>query len=699
MLSFGAWTRVFAQDSSVVGRTLTVADVPFTIVGIAPPRFRGAAWEARDDMQLWLQLSNYRHLFPGRASDSPLLYAIGRLQPGVTRAAADAAVKRVAERLASERPLARAPDASSASHASDATDASDAARDPSVDVVPLLADNLEPGFESSARFVKLAFAVLGLLTLLVTCANLGALQTGLALARRREIAIRLSLGGQRTRVVRQLVTESFMLSLLAALGAVALTMALLRTILGIVGTFSFELVFDGTVIGFAFGVALAAGLLFGLSPALHATRVGIAGVLKESATALAGRRARLQRQLVVGQIALTQPLAVCVAAIVLVGIADYRNNPPNAHGASIIQLRLASVGAPEKGGGAVGDASMARTRERLQADRIVERLREVPGVTNVAWVPNGAAIGVDAFRRLDGAPRGAGASDPFYLAGRAATPGYLELVGTPIVLGRDLQSGDTSAVGAKALPMIIGDDMARALWGNASPIGRRVTRADGTEPLTLEVVGVYKRNAVAKGHTRNPFPVVLPPDPRLANGASTQLLLLRTTMPSDRMMPTLRSIVRDVAPRAAIVELRTLAALEEEERFVLWSALALFSSAGLVVLLLCALGLYAVVAFDVGQRTSEIAVRMAIGARAREIVRHFASDGLRLTMIGVALGLPLSLLGLHLLLSLAPSVPDINLTAVMAVVAIGVSAVALAASWIPASRAAEVDPAAVLRGE
>jgi putative ABC transport system permease protein len=175
--------------------------------------------------------------------------------------------------------------------------------------------------------------------------------------------------------------------------------------------------------------------------------------------------------------------------------------------------------------------------------------------------------------------------------------------------------------------------------------------------------------------------------------------MLRVSASAESVMPTIRGIVRDEAPRAAIMELRTLAALQDEERFVLWGAIALFSAGGLVVLLLCALGLYAVVAFAVGQRTGEIAVRMAIGARDRQIVRHFASDGLRLTIIGVVVGLPLSVFGLHQLMALAPDVPEVNVTLVMSVVAIGVLAVAGLASWIPASRAAEVDPAAILRRE
>ena len=686
VLSHAAWTRSFGQDPRIVGRTITLADIPFTIVGVAPPRFRGAAWEARDDMQVWLPQSSHGRVLPGVSSDAEQFLAIGRLRPGITREAASAAAGVVAGRITSDRE--RDPTLA----------ASSPGRDPSVEVAPLLADNLEPGFEANTRFVKLAFSVLGLLTLLVTCANVGSLQTGLALARRREIAIRMSLGAQRVRVVRQLVTESLLLSVLAAGGAVALTLALIRALLMIVGTFSIELVFDRTAVFFTFGVALMAGLLFGLSPALHATRSGVAGVIKDSAV-IAGGRARLQRRLVVAQIALTQPLAVCIATLVLIGITDYRENPPNPYAASIVQLRLASVGAREVAGGAASGDTAAPQRERLETERLVEAFRKVPGITHAAFVPDQAPINVEAFKLPGAGGRGSDAAEAFYLRGRAVMPGYLDLVGTPIVLGRDLEPADSAGFRANAVPIVIGDDMARSLWGQASPIGRRVERAAATEPMTLEVVGVYEVGAGALGHSGNPFTIYTPPDPQLASHAASRLVMLRASSPAEAVMPAIRGIVRDKAPRAAIMELRTLAALADEERFVFWGAIALFSTGGLVVLLLCALGLYAVVAFAVGQRTGEIAVRMAIGARARQIVRHFASDGLRLTTIGVALGLPLSVLGLRVLMSLAPDGPDVNLVLVMAVVAIGVLAVAGLASWLPASRAAEVDPAAILRRE
>ena len=688
VLSHVAWERSFAQEPAIIGRTITLGDVPFTIIGIAPPRFRGAAWEARDDMQVWLPFSSHVRVLPEIPDDAELFHAIGRLRPGTTREAAGAVAKVVSQRFTSTQ-------------RTDATDAASLlARDPSVEVAPLLADNLEPGAEGSLGFAKLAFSVLGLLTLLVTCANVGSLQTGLALARRREIAIRMSLGAHRGRVIRQLVTESLLISLLSGVGAVAVSLVLIRTLLGIVGSFSFELVVDRTVIGFTFGVALLAGVLFGLSPALHATRVAIAGVLKDSAGAIAGGRGWLQRGLVVAQIAFTQPLAVCVATLVLIGITQYRENPPNPHGERIVQLRLASVGAGTTIGDAVTVTPATAERERAETERLVEAFRRVRGITHAAFIPSRASINFEAFTLSDGALASSGDdAASFYLLGRAAMPGYLDLIGTPVVLGRDLGAADTAGFRANTIPIVIGDDMARSLWGDASPVGRRVQRANATQPLTLEVVGVYKEEVGAKGHSRNPFTIIVPPDPRLVAQAASRLFMLRVSSSAESIVPTIRGIVREEVPRATITELRTLAAVQDSERYMLWGAIALFSTAGLVVLLLCALGLYAVVAVAVGQRTAEIAVRIAIGARARQIVRHFASDGLRLTIVGVVVGLPLSVLGLRQLISLASDVPDVNVTLVITVVAISVIAVAGLASWLPASRAAEVDPAVILRRE
>ena len=682
VLSHAVWTRAFAEDPRILGRTITLNDVPFLVVGVTPPRFRGAYWESQDGLQVWLPVSSHRSVVPGVTSDAELFRAVARLRPGITRKAATGAVGVVAGRTVPD------PD-----RAQDQI-ASFLGRDPSADVAPLLAGNVAPGSEVQMRVGKLAFGVLGLLTLLVTCANVSTLQTGLALARRREIAVRMSLGASRFRVVRQLVTESLLLAVLAAGAAAGVSFAIFRTLLAISGHLSFDLVFDRTTLSFTVGIALAAGLLFGISPALHATRVAITGALSDSATSIAGGRARLQRGLVVAQIALTQPLAVCVGTLILLGLIQYRESPRNLYGEQIVQLQLGSAGAPQI---VIADAA-AREQERLETDRLVDALRQVPGITGVVQDPNRVLINPAAFTLPDAARAVSGDVEPFYLVGRAVMPGYLSLIGVPILLGRDVEPADTAAFRAGAVPVIIGDDMARSLWGTGNPIGRRVEKVAGAaERMILEVVGVYEAANDALGYSQDNFTIFLPSDPRPTSPA--RYIMLRTSASAETMMPVIRGVVRTEAPHAAITGLRTLASLEDEARFTLLRVIALFSTAGFVVLLLSGLGLYAVIAFAVGQRTGEIAVRVAMGARARQIVRHFASDGFRLSTVGIVLGLPFSILGLHWLLSLSPGLPDVSPTLVTVIVAIGVLGVSSAASWIPARRAAEVDPAAILRRE
>lgn len=684
VVSYAAWTRWFGDAPDILGQTLTLNGVPFSIAGVAPPRFRGAAWEARDDMQVWLSVSNRRRVFPEVSNKAEVFRAVGRLRPGVSLETAAAAVRVVADRSDTDTVRAAAPDAPLPERA------------PSADVVPLLADNLEPTFEENARTARLAFGVLGLLTLLVTSANVGGLQTGLALARTREIAIRMSLGAQRGEVVRQLLTESLLLATLASVVALGVVAGLIRLILTIFGTMSFDLVVDARTLVFTSGVALVAGLLFGLAPALHTTRVAIGGALQRGAGSISGGRARLQRALVVTQIALTQPLAVCLAWLVTLALFQYQQNPPTPDGQQIVRVRVGSVEAQEQ----AAASTAAGTSEQQETTRLVDALRQVPEITHAVFHPSRTRIVRDGFTLPEVAGTGAADAEPFYLVGEVVMPGYLDVVGVPIVLGRDLETTDSAAYTADAIPVIVGDDMAQRLWGEDNPIGQRVEQlAAAGAPVTLEVIGVYAREPDALGHARQPFTVFVPPDPRQLSTGTSRLVLLRTSSPGEAMMPTIREVVENEIPGATITELSTLASLESEERFILWGAVGLISTGGIIVLLLSALGLYAVVAFAVGQRTDEIAVRIAIGSGPGRIIRRFAADGLRLTTLGMVLGVPLGIAGIYGLLSLQPNAPAVGPAVVTATVAAGILGVAAVASWLPASRAARVDPAAILRRE
>jgi hypothetical protein len=347
------------------------------------------------------------------------------------------------------------------------------------------------------------------------------------------------------------------------------------------------------------------------------------------------------------------------------------------------------------------DASPASAAawERLRAPmrRLTERLPAVGGVeTMVTEWPGASPLGGYAVHPAD---RVAGASEETVrLRGERAEPGYLATLGILIQRGRDLAPADVAP--ARPHPaeasVVIGADLARALWAGADPVGRRLeaTSDSARGPRTLVVVGVIDDPLARFRPAGEEVRIYLPPD-------TTQIpraLLLRTTGAAASVLPAVRAVVSGAASDL-LADVHTLAEVQAEEERDLRVATAWISAAGGTALLLSAIGLYAVVAFAVGRRTREIAVRMSVGAPGGRIVRRFVADGLRLAALGLALGLPASLLGLAALPALDSDIPALATGPVAAIAAVGVIATALVAAWLPARRAAAVDPAVVLRAE
>ncbi|HEX7239451.1 MAG TPA: ABC transporter permease, partial [Longimicrobiaceae bacterium] len=663
VLGHAAWDQLFGRSPDVIGSTLTVNGVRVTVVGVAPERFTGArGLGGHSSFQLWMPLPARRLVVP----EPPGAFrAAGRLRPGVGPGAATAAVRVVAARTA-------------------ATDEEVRALDPSTDVVPLLAANGDPMFDQDVRLMSLSVGLLGLLVLLVACTNVSALLTGLATARRQEIAIRLSLGAARTRLIRQLLTESALLATAAGAAALGIVWTVLRAVTRLVPLLPFEMGITWPATAFTFGVALAVGILFGLSPALHATRLAVASALQDSGGAIAGARARLQRGLVVAQIAFTQPLVVLLAAVLLVVLGEYRPRSRNDFGDRLITLSLRLPA-----GSGTGQQLRATTA------RLADRLRATPGVEAavVDW-GGGAPLGAYVVHPGD---RVAGAlQSAIRLSGERAAEGHFRVMDIPLLRGREFAPGDAGSVESRTeAPVIVGADLARRLWAGADPVGRRLRAAgDSVKGAgTLVVVGVVDDPLAETRRAGEDYRVYLPPD----TGRVPASMLLRTAGAAQPLVPAVRSVLQEEAP-GMVARVRTLAEIEEEERRNFRLATGGVSAAGVMALLLSAVGLYAVVAFSVGQRTREIAVRIAVGARARQIARSFVADGLRLSALGLAFGLPLSLIGLRTLTTTLDGVPPVALGPVTAIAALGVGVVATAAAWIPARRAASVDPAVTLRG-
>jgi predicted permease len=668
VIGHAAWDRLFARNPSAIGSTILVNGVSITIVGVAPEKFVGTP--NYDGIQLWMPLSARRLLLPDEASS---FRVAARLRRGVTPAAASAAADAVARR--SIETLAEAK-----------------VVDPSADVVPLLSANNDPMFERDVKLMTAGVGLLGLLVLLVACTNVSGLLTGLATSRQHEIAIRLSLGAARSRLVRQLLTESALLAVIAGAGVVAVVWLVIRAVYVFGPALPFDLAIAWPETTFTFGLAVAVGVIFGLSPALHATRLGVAAALRDAADTIAAGRGRLQRSLVVAQVALTQPLIVLLVTVLLFVIEQAKPRPRNALADRLVGI---SVRYQASFDGTKPSAEKLR-RARANIGRLVATLERTPGIEGAAinWETR-PLEGPYVVHRDDRVP-GNGV-DAVELEAATAAPNHFDVTGVKFIRGRAFEPTDVSPPEANPaqIPAIIGASLARRLWGESDAVGRRLSAATDSTigARTLVVVGVIEDSNERPLKPTDEQPVYVPPDTTL----SPVSVIVRTSALGQTVVPALHETVQAVAPDMS-VRIRVLGEIADEYARTYWTITAALSAAGLTSLLLSAIGLYAVVALSVGQRTREIAVRMAVGARGGQIVQRFVNGGLRLSAVGLALGLPISLVGLSVLMDLLDNdIPRVPLGPVTVIAALAVLLVALTAAWIPARRAASVAPAEALR--
>jgi predicted permease len=549
----------------------------------------------------------------------------------------------------------------------------------------------QPGDDT--REMILAFTMImsiGVVILLVGWMNVSSLMVAAAVGRRHEIAVRLSLGASRARLLRQLVTESTLLAL--AGGALGLTLAWwMLTWQQKTEIDGVDILPDAWTVAFALGMALATGILFGLSPALHALRGGVAGALRDSgAAAGAGARSRLQRGFVVAQIALSQPLLVLLGAMLSLVVAGYAPIAPET------SRRVVAVGLRPLETGAPGQRAEA-------VDALLPRIAERPAV--VGAVPEATAFAIRGIAPDRGAPGAPPDTAPTIVHLEGTAPGWFGLLDIPIVLGRDVALADTAA---EDHPVVVGSDFARARWGSANPIGRTLASPaiPGWEQdsIAMTVVGVYDATRRSTRGTWNG---------QAASGSITyrvftahgkqwrrDRILVRTRGPAAPFVPELRRFLRDQAPSLPVTSVLTLAQSDEREYRDALRMAAAAGAGGALALLLASLGLYGVVSLAVRQRTREIGIRIAMGAHPMRVARMFLASGVRVSVVALVLGLPLSIAALKLGMSQGLLIaPRVNPYLIGAVIAPVLLAVASAATWVPARRAALVDPASTLRVE
>jgi ABC-type antimicrobial peptide transport system permease subunit len=425
--------------------------------------------------------------------------------------------------------------------------------------------------------------------------------------------------------------------------------------------------------GFTMSLAVGTGILCGVAPALYATRAGLAAVLKDT-TKGASQRSRLHHTFVVGQVTFTQPHLMFVGMFIGAAMLEMKQPLPDGVPERILKLRV--------------DVASIRgsAAEKIRAlDRLQLRIAQTTGVTAVLPEPEPHGVATLGVRPED---RGVttGAVNPVSAHMRATAPGYFDLIGVRLLRGSDITtSSDTSTT------IIIGSDLARRLWGAADPIGRRLSEIGPvrTERGSRDLVvgGVYDSRYFEKSRT----PLVYRPVAKLQQGE----YLIRTAAPALNLIPSIRRMVREELPSAPITSLMTMKQFETDESLNARALNAGLAACGALVLFLSSIGLYGSVALGVRQRRREVGIRIALGARAEQVVALFFGNGLRLGITGLILGLPISIAGSNLVdrgVAMGHAI-------VGGVIALVVLVVAAVATLIPAIRAARVNPVISLQSE
>jgi predicted permease len=659
------WRDLLGGARDAIGRTIRVNESLVRIIGVAPPRFAGLEPSA-SRRTLWMPLASRATVMHGTrqsllARDSTLLSAAALLADGTSVQRASATV-----RLISDRAVAQMPPAADG-------------RVRATDVVPLRARTALPE-TNDVLFGSIVFGTIGVLVLLMVCTNVSALVLGAGVARSQEIAIRLSLGASRRRLVRQLVTESCMLALLGGVAGLAVFAAATRFIARIVP--DLDVSPDLRTAVFTAVIAVSAGIICGLSPALHATRRGVADVLKGGTGGSGAARRRLQSSFVGAQIAVTQPLLLAIA--VLIALVMHQDDRPMSENVTtrIVRMRF--------------DLRRATASDRTHLRAAFDGLAKSAGVDRVV----AEAAGLD---HLDFAPIGALQTDSSNAASIAVNiegtdPGYFGILDVPIVRGRDVLPADTAR---RDLPVVIGSDVAHELWGNADPLGRRFRQVQHGAALerVAVVVGVYDgTKGTTRGNGRRVF--------TMARGDwRGSSYLVRTSGPAGAAIPALRDRLRAAVPQIPPAEIETLKDVITGERREVLRLGAAAAAGGAIVLLLASIGLYGVIGLAVAQRRREIGIRIALGARPKTVVGLLFRQGVRLAGIGMLVGLPFSIVGLVMLAQLVNgdgggfASAGVSPTAIGVAISLVVLVVASVATWLPARHAATVDPMMVLRAD
>lgn len=668
VLSHSYWIRQFGGDAGILGTTISLNNIPFTVVGIAPAEFKGTQAIAVPD-RVWITTGVYQEVTSGLYRDifrmrrAVVSQPFGRLAEGVSMAQAQAALSAIGDRLAREYPM----DNGSRTF-----------------LLQSLAETAV-GINQRGQFLRassLLMTVVGVV-LLVACVNLVSLLLARAATRRAEMTVRVAMGADRRRLVRQLLTESLVLAVAGAL------VGLLVAYWGTQWLWSMrppnfpadavDIGFDWRVFAFTGGVSVGAALLFGLIPAWRATRVDLAQVLRAAGRSGHGDGSthRLLKGLVVVEVTLAV-VAVAGAGLFLRSLQSAQQIDPGFESERLLML---GVNLPDR------EYSQERGVQFFR--EALDRVRAMPGVAD-ATLSSSFPLGGSQVRSIFTEEMLASTeARGIFVNTASTTPGFFETLRIPIVRGLDITDADRADTVAVA---VINEAFAERFWPGEDPIGKRASFFN--EPVRREVVGIVRNVAVNQlGEAPQPFIYV----PITQNYAPAVTFQVRTLGDPGPLLPQVTQLIRDMDRSLNVGQGTTIAQVLDQ---TLWSArtgaqlLGLFSA---LTIILVIVGIHGVFGYTVAERTTEIGLRMALGADARVVRREVTMSCLKLTTIGVVVGVVATVLLAQLIAGLLYGVEPADPWSIGAavVVLLGVS---FAASYLPSRRAAGVEPLEALRG-
>lgn len=657
VLDYRMWQRFFGGDPSIVEKTIQLNQEPYKVIGVMGPEF------SAPNQDLWVPLGLPADMFLARNRHNESFLGVARLQPGVSFERAQAFMSVLTQ------------------HGFDDPASGGYAKDSRWGIFAVPFTDFVVGDLKTPMFILLG--AVGFV-LLIACSNIAGLLLTRASGRAREMALRAALGANGWHLIRQTLAESLVLALggillgllVAHLGVRGL---LLMTPENLVGGLKIEI--DLYVLLFASAIGILSGLLFGVGPALHILRSDTHESLKEGGRSGTASRSRLHVRSVLVM------AEVAIALLLLVGAGLFIR--------SLTRLQQVDTGFKPAGvmtgGVSLPPAQYAEPEKRSAFFRnVIERLQAIPGVTSVAaGVPFPFFGGSSASFNIEGREVGPGDPGPHGDV-RWVSSGFFSTLGIPLKSGRVFSEQD----GPQAEPVVVIDEnLAKQYWPNQDPVGKRLRRGRAPWSTIVGVVGHVKHSELAADSGKGVYYYPMLQQPRLAAG-----LLVRTSGDPSRLSNAMRDAVRSINPAQPVSNLKTMDERVDATLGGRRFAVRLLGLFAVIALFMAALGLYGVISYGVTQRTHEIGIRMALGAQRSQVLGWVVAQGMRLTIVGIAVGL-IAALALSRLLStqlFEISVFDPATFGLMAVVLVSVSFVA---SYVPARRATRVDPLEACRYE